>query len=84
MHFTSNDSYQNLLVFAPVLRSLISDSNKKVTNWILTGISSENIKAFDTGFKLTMSNLANGRINLKFNNSVLLQKSFFHCIVTLF
>ena len=48
MYFTGNDGYQSFLVFAPVLGSLILDSNKKVTNWILTGISSEKIKSFDT------------------------------------
>ena len=39
MSFTGNDGYQNFLVFAPILSSLISESKKKVTNWILTRIS---------------------------------------------
>ena len=43
MYFTGN-GYQNFLVFAPTLSSLILDSNKKVTNWISTGITSEKIK----------------------------------------
>ena len=47
MHFTGNDGYQNFPVFAPMLNSLILHRNKKTTNWILTGISSENIKAFN-------------------------------------
>ena len=46
-----------------MLRSLTLDNNvKKVTAWILTGISSEKIKAFDTNLEPTMSNLANGRV----------------------
>ena len=38
MYFTGDDGYQNLLVFAPMLSLLILDSNKKVTNWISTGL----------------------------------------------
>ena len=76
MYFTGKDGYQNCLVFAPMISSLVLDSNRKVTNWILTGISSEKIKPFDTGLEPTMSNLANGRVNLKFKNPVLVQKSF--------
>ena len=49
-----------------MLSSLIVDSNRKVTGWILTGISSEKVKSFDTGIEPTMSNLANGRVDLKF------------------
>ena len=75
MCFTGNDGYQNFLVFAPMLRSLILDSNKKVTNSISTGISSEKVKPFDIGLEPTVSNLANARVNLKFNSSVLVQKS---------
>ena len=76
LYFTSNDGYQNFLVFAPMLSSLVLDSNINITNWISTGISSEKIKPFDTNFELTMSNLAKDRLNLKFKNYVLVQKSF--------
>ena len=76
MYFTGDDDYQNILVFGPMFSSLILDSNKKVTNWISTEISSKKIKPFNTGLELTMSNLANGRVNLKINNSVLVQKRF--------
>ena len=62
--------------FAPMLSSLILDSNKKVTNWILTRISSKKIKPFDTNLELIMSNFANGRVTLKFNNLFLVQKGF--------
>ena len=55
-------------------RSLILDSNKTVTNWISTVISPVKIKSFDTNLEPTMSDLANGRIILKFNHSVLVQK----------
>ena len=73
MYVPGNDGYQNFLVFAPLLSSLILNRNKKVTNGISTGILSEKIKPFDTNLEPTMSNLANGRVNLKFNNSVLEQ-----------
>ena len=41
MYFTDKDGYHNFAVFAPMLNSLILDSNTKVTDWISTGISSE-------------------------------------------
>ena len=75
IHFTGDNGYQYFLVFAPILSSLILDSNKNIFNWILTGISSKKIKASDCNIEQTMSNLANGRVILKFNNSVLVQKS---------
>ena len=84
MYFTEDNGYQNLLVFAPMLISLILDSNKTVVNWILNGILSEKIKPFDTNFESTMSNLANGKVILKFNNFVLVQKALLHCIVISF
>ena len=59
-----------------MLSSLILDINKKATNWTSTVISSEEIKPCGTSLEPKMSNLANGRVNLKFNNSVLVQKSF--------
>ena len=59
-----------------MLSSLTLDNNKKVINWILTRISPEKIKPFDTNLKLVMSNLSNGRVILKFNNSVLMQKIY--------
>ena len=64
--------------------SLILDSDKKVTNWLSTGIPSKKNKPFDTNLEPTMSTLANGRINLKFNNCVLVQKNLLHYIVTSF
>ena len=77
MYFTGNDGYQNFLVFAPMLISLILGSNRKFINWILTRISSEKITSFDTNLGPTMSNLDIGKLILKFNNSVLVQKNFF-------
>ena len=38
MYFTGNDGHKNFLVFAPMLSSLILDSNKNFTHWILSGI----------------------------------------------
>ena len=65
MYFTGNDGYQNFLGFASMLILSILDSHKKVTNWILTGISSEKIKPCDTNLKPTMSNL---NLNLRLIN----------------
>ena len=78
------DGYQTFLVFALMLSCLISDSISKVTNCISTRISSEKIKQFDTDIEPTVTNLAYGGVNLKFNNSVLVKKVFLHCTVTLF
>ena len=90
MFFTGDNGYQTFLVFSAMLSSLISGSNRKVINWILTGISSEKIKVinwiltgissekikpFDTGLQSTMPNLADGSVKLKSNNSVLVQES---------
>ena len=54
MYGKGNDSYQNVLVFGPMLSSLILDSNKKVITWISARISFENIKAFGTNLEPTM------------------------------
>ena len=50
MYFTGNDGYQIFQVFASMLSFLILESNRKVANWILTGMLFEKIKPFDTGF----------------------------------
>ena len=76
MYFTGNDGYQNFIFFASLLTSLMLDSNKTLTNKISTGISTGKTKQFDTNLELTMSNLANGRVILKFNKSVSVQKKF--------
>ena len=47
MCFTGNESFQKCLAFTLILSSLILDNNKKVTNWISIGISSEKNKLFD-------------------------------------
>ena len=60
-----------------MLDSLTSDKSETVTNWISTGASPEKIKPFDTNLAPIMSNLANSKVSLKFNNSVLLQQKFF-------
>ena len=65
MYFTGDDGYQNFLVFAPMLSSLMLASNKNVTNWISAGISSGKNKSFDTNLKPTMSSLANGRVTFE-------------------
>ena len=50
-------------------------NNKKVTNWISTKVSPEQIKPVDTNLEPTMSHLTNVLVILKFNNSVLVQKT---------
>ena len=70
MYFTWDDGYEIFSVFAPMLSLLTLDNNNKVTNWIETGMSSEKIKLFDNNLEPTVSNIANGRVILKFNNSV--------------
>ena len=63
-----------------MLSSLILAINKKVTNWILSRISPENFKPFNTNFDQPMSNLANGGVILKFNHSVLVENVFFFIV----
>ena len=58
-----------------MLNSLILD-NKKVTNWISAAASPQIIKLLYTNLAPTMTNLANARVSLKFNNSVLVQKDY--------
>ena len=77
MYFIGDGGYQNFLFFAPMLSPLILDSNKKVTNWLSTGILSQKIKPLDANLEPTTSNLDNGRVILKFNNSVFVQKNSF-------
>ena len=84
MYILGNNGYQNFLVFVPVLNSLTLDNSKKVTDWISIGVSLEKIKLFDTNLAPTMLNLANGRVSLKFNNSVLVQKNSSSLYVTSF
>ena len=57
VYFTGSYGYQDFQVFAPILSSLVLDRNKKVTNWISTGISSAKIKIFNANLEPTMSNL---------------------------
>ena len=68
------------LVFVPMPSSLVLDRNNKVTNWISTGISTEKIRLFDFSLEPPMSNLANGRVILNFNNSFLVQKKLFFVV----
>ena len=74
MYFTGNNGYQKFLLFTPILNAPTLDNSKKVTNCISIGVSPEKIKPFDTNPAPTMTNLVNGRVSLKFNSSVLVQK----------
>ena len=73
MYFTEIFGYQKFLFFAPMLSSVTVDKNEKVSYSTSTGISSEKIKTFDTKLEPTVSNLANDRVILKFQKSVLVQ-----------
>ena len=53
MYFTGDNGYKNFKVFAPILSSVILDSNKKVTNWMSISISSEKIKPFHNDLEPT-------------------------------
>ena len=76
MYFTGDNGYQNFLVFAPMLSSLTLDSNKKFNNCIYIDWNIIwKIKPFDTNLEPTMSNLANGKRILEFNNSILVKKN---------
>ena len=75
MYFSGNGGCQNFLVVVSMLSFLLLDSNEKGTSWISTRVSSEKIKQLDSNLEPTMSNLSNGRVKLKFNNTVLMQKS---------
>ena len=55
-----------------MLSLLVLDRTKRITCWILAGISSEEIKPFDIGLDLTMR-----KVIPKFNNSFLVQNRFF-------
>ena len=57
--------------------SLQTLANEKFTNWISTEISPKKIKPFFNNLELAMSNLANGRVILKFDNYVLVLKKIF-------
>ena len=73
IHFTGDDGYQKFLAN----NSLILDSSKKVTNWILKVVSSEKIEPFATNLEPIMSNLANGGVILKFKQLCCGAKKFF-------
>ena len=68
-YFTGNEGYQNFPVFASMLRSLILDSNEKV-------LSYEKSELYHSNLEQTMFNLASYRVNLTFNNFVLVPKIF--------
>ena len=75
MYFTGSNGHHDFLVFPVIVNSLILGSNKKIINRILTGISYEKIKPFVTNLEQAIFNLANDRVILNFNNSVVVQKS---------
>ena len=58
-----------------MLNLLTLDNNKKVTNWISTGVSPEKIKPFDTNLTSTVTNLGNGKVSLIFKKKTFFKNS---------
>ena len=70
MYFTTNDGDQNFLVFAPKLSSLILHRNKKLLTAYRLKYHLKKTKSFDNNLELTMRNIANDRVILKFNTNL--------------
>ena len=84
MCFTGDDVYHNFSIFAPMLSSLILDSNTKLLTGYRVEYHLKKNKSFDTNLEPTICNLANSSVILKVNNkSVLVQKSL-HCNSSLY
>ena len=77
MYFTFHIDYKTFFRFlTPTFSSLILDRTKTVVNWVLTRVSIKKFKLLASNLDAFMFNLANGRVVLKLNHSVLAQKSF--------
>ena len=61
------------LVFTPMITLLTLDNNKQTIEY-LQEYHIKKTKRFDFNLEPTIYNFANGRVNLKFNNSILEQK----------
>ena len=57
MYFASAECYQNFSFSAPLHSSVTLDSNKKVSTWILAGVSAEKFKFFSNHFTSFDTNL---------------------------
>ena len=75
MYFTGNGVYQKFTVFGLKLSSLTLGNKKSYLLNIKQSIT-QKIKPFDINLEPTMSNLANDRVILKLNKSILVQKVF--------
>lgn len=77
MYFTFHIDYKTFFRFlTPTFSSLILDRTKTVANWVLTRVSIKKFKLLASNLDAFMFNLANGRVVLKLNHSILAQKSF--------
>ena len=77
MYFTFHIDYKTFFRFlTPTFSSLILDRTKTVVNWVLTRVSIKKFKLLASNLDAFMFNLANGRVVLKLNHSILAQKSF--------
>lgn len=77
MYFTFHIDYKTFFRFlTPMCSSLILDRTKTVANWVLTRVSIKKFKLLASNLDAFMFNLANGRVVLKLNHSILAQKSF--------
>ena len=52
-----------------------NNNNKKVISWTKSEISPEKTKPFDSSLAELIFNVGNGRVSIKFNNSVLVRQS---------
>ena len=75
MYFTGNGVYQKFIAFDLKLSSLTLGNKKSYLLNIKQSIT-QKIKPFDINLEPTMSNLANDRVILKLNKSILVQKIF--------
>ena len=57
-----------------MFNSVKLDNNKKDANWKSTRVSPEKIKPCNTNLAPVMTNLASGKLSLKYNNSALVPK----------
>ena len=77
MYFTFHIDYKTFFRFlTPTFSSLILDRTKTVANWVLTRVSIKKFKLLASNLDAFMFNLANGRVVLKLNHSILAQKRF--------
>ena len=73
-----NDGLQNYLIFPPSfdIRKLCNRDYVKVAFWRSVGISTKTIEPFEVKIGPEVNHSNEGKISIKFNNTVLIQKAF--------